>query len=196
MSERRGTGQFMTETSVLNFKPAHTRSLIDYVQNFAGVEGLFEESVSTTLYRFECRAFGIAARNHYNLKRVIACASYVDECEAFRNIFNMRRQVKITHYDINLFGINESGCILSRRSLQDLIIRSERPVETAAHGVVVVNDKYRPFNLRLLRHSANSTSKKERQGPRFSRRKAPGRVLLRGFGGSWYADKKGCHSHL
>jgi hypothetical protein len=167
----------MTETSVLNLKPTHTRSLIHYVQNLVGVEGLFEKPISTMLYRLECSTFGIAARNYHNLKRVIASASYVDECEAFGNIFNVRRQVKIAHYDINLFGIDESSCILSRRSLQDLIIRSERPVETAAHGVVVVNDKYRPFNLRLLRHSANSTSEKERQGPRFSWRKAPGRYF-------------------
>src|SRR5207249_4593791 len=147
----------MTETSVLNFKPAQPRSLIHYVQNLVGVERRFEKPISTMLYRLECCTSGVAARSHHNLKRVIASASYIDESEAFRNIFNMLRQVKITHYDINLFGINESGCIISRRSLQDLIIRSERPVETAAHGVVVVNDKYRPFNLRLLRHSANST---------------------------------------
>jgi hypothetical protein len=68
----------------------------------------------------------------------------------------VRRQMKIGYDNIDYLGIDKRDRLFSRRSLEDLIIRDECPIETTPHCLVIINDEYDAFDLRLLYHDANS----------------------------------------
>ena len=130
--------QFITQTSVLNFEPAEARRLVHNVQNFNGIERLFEKAVSATLDRFPRSALIVGAGDHHYLRRRVRTAGSFDNCQALACVFEPGRQVQIGDYHIDGFLLQKLHGFGAASCLEHAIDRVERPEESATNRLVVV----------------------------------------------------------
>ena len=140
MSKSGRTREFLTQPAVLDFKQPHPRRLIHDVQQLGRIEWLSKNPKRRASPLPKRRAFRIAAGNHYNLKRRILCACDIDQCQTFGDVVYVRRQVQIANHYFNLFVVDQRARFVSRRRLQHLIVRRQRPIESTTHRVVVVDN--------------------------------------------------------
>src|SRR5262245_27465433 len=106
MNKTRWAGERSSKPSVFNLKQAHARRLAHDVQELGGIERLLEKAISTSPYCFECRALGVAACDHHDLKRRIVRSRYINERKTFHNVVNLRWKMKITDHHFDIFIVD------------------------------------------------------------------------------------------
>src|SRR5688572_10938627 len=176
--ESRWPREFLTQTPILDLQLPQPRRLIDDVQQLRGVERFFEESIRAMLHGFERHAFRVTPGDHYHLQRRILRASHVDQREALGDIVNVWRQMKIADHNFNFLVVDQRARLFARGRLQHVIIGSQRPVQTTAYRLVVVNDEHRTFWLCLSGHLRLSHSTVEPRRAHIAERRTSGQVLL------------------